>query len=145
MKMRLLVSGTAIVVVPALGVGYMVLGALRIRPFADYTTVRMLLQNSRGLNTGSPVLLQGVEVGKVTGVHTAASGVETTLRVDDTYRIPADSAVRIENLSALGEPYVDSNRRTRCSPSSASPRTCSSSANRSEGRSVSRRRIASVR
>lgn len=97
----------ALVLVLVLGVAYMVLGVLRFDPRTEFTTVRMMLTNSGGIAPNSPVLLTGIEVGKVTAVTKAVSGVEVAFRIDDRYRVPASSAVRVENLSALGEPYIE--------------------------------------
>lgn len=100
-------SLSAIAAVLVLGIGYLSFGVLHLDPFHDRNTVRMLLANSGGVGTGSPVLLSGVPVGKVTEVATVASGVEVRLDLQAQYRIPAASEIRIEALSALGEPYVE--------------------------------------
>ncbi|MFE3229391.1 MlaD family protein [Nocardia sp. NPDC059228] len=97
----------SIVLVLVLGVAYMVVGVLQFEPRAEFTTVRMLLANSGGVAPNTPVLLTGVEVGKVTAVTKAASGVEIALRIDHRYQVPVSSAVRVEDLSALGEPYIE--------------------------------------
>lgn len=97
----------AILLVLIVGIAYMSLGVLKINPFKDFTTAIMLLADSGGIGNDSPVLLTGIEVGKVTAVKKIATGVEVDLRIDNTYKIPANSAIRIENLSALGEPYVE--------------------------------------
>ncbi|PXX58459.1 virulence factor Mce-like protein [Nocardia tenerifensis] len=102
-----LLSLAAIAGVLVLGIGYLSFGVLHLDPFHDRHTVRILLANSGGVGTGSPVLLSGVPAGKVAGVSTVASGVELRLDLHARYRIPAASELRIEALSALGEPYVE--------------------------------------
>ncbi|MEV6558197.1 MlaD family protein [Nocardia sp. NPDC051756] len=99
-------SVTSIVALLAVGIGYLTFGVARVDWFTDYTHTTMTLTNSGGLAEHSPVLLTGVEVGEVTSITNIADGVEVRLRIDTAYRIPTASTVTIENLSALGEPYV---------------------------------------
>ncbi|GAB2552661.1 MlaD family protein [Nocardia heshunensis] len=102
-----LLSATAIAAVLVTGISYLSIDVLQINPMRDHITVRMLLANSGGATADTPVLLSGVRVGKVTAVTTAGTGVEFQLRLDDQYRVPAASTVRVEAVSALGEPYVE--------------------------------------
>lgn len=106
MKLNSLVSLTAIACVLVFGIGYLTFGVVRVDWFKDYTTATMLLTNSGSLAPRSPVLLRGVKVGEITSVDNVDGGVEVKFRVDDKFRIPTASTVMIENLSALGEPYV---------------------------------------
>lgn len=100
-------SLAAIAGVLMLGIGYLSFGVLHLDPLRERHTVRMLLANLAGAGTGSPVLLSGVTVGTVAAVSMVASGVELRLDLQAQYRIPAASEIRIEALSALGEPYVE--------------------------------------
>ena len=52
------------------------------------------------------MLLRGVPVGKVTGTSTSIQASTVDFYVEGQYRIPVDTEVRLENLSALGESYV---------------------------------------
>ncbi|MEV6071391.1 MlaD family protein [Nocardia sp. NPDC052001] len=97
----------AIVLVLVVGVCYLAFGVLRFNPLAHHLTTTMTVPDSGGIGVGSPVLLSGTDVGTVTTIRKVASGVEITLRLADSPRIPIASTVRIENLSALGEPYVE--------------------------------------
>ncbi|WP_405166491.1 MlaD family protein [Nocardia sp. NBC_01499] len=106
MKLRSACSLGAILLVLIVGIGYLAFGVLRFDPIKDYTNATMLLPNSGGLAANSPILLAGVEVGKVTAIRKVASGVEAGIRLDSAYRVPTASTVRIENLSALGEAYI---------------------------------------
>ncbi|WP_405136282.1 MlaD family protein [Nocardia sp. NBC_01388] len=107
MKLRSVCSLGAIVVLLVAGSTYLAVGVLQLDPLAKYTNVRMVLPNSGGLAVGTPVLLTGVAVGSVTGVSKVAGGVDVELRFADRYRVPVSSMVRVEALSALGEPYVE--------------------------------------
>lgn len=100
-------SSTAIAGVLIVAGSYLGFGVLRLDPLVEHRTVRMLVPNSGGVAVGSPVLLSGVRVGAVRAIDGVASGVQFTLNLEDRHLIPATSAVRIESLSALGEPYVE--------------------------------------
>ncbi|MGX1806100.1 MlaD family protein [Nocardia sp. NPDC055321] len=97
---------TSILVILTAGIGHLTFGVARVDWFTDYTHATMQLTNSGGLSPHSPILLTGVKVGEITSVETTSVGVQVELRIDDHYRIPTASTVTIENLSALGEPYV---------------------------------------
>ncbi|BDT99295.1 MlaD family protein [Nocardia sputorum] len=107
MKPRSVLSLGAIAAVSVVGSAYLAFGVVGADPFAEYTTVTMRVADSGGLATGSPVLLSGIEVGEITAVDSTASGVRVTMDIHAMYQVPADSLVTIENLSWLGEPYVE--------------------------------------
>ncbi|MBB5915017.1 virulence factor Mce-like protein [Nocardia transvalensis] len=116
MKAGALASLGGIAAITVLGASYLTFGVVRADPFADYTRATMVLANSGGLGVDSPVLLTGIEVGRVTSVRKAAGGVEVGLRVDADRQVPTDSVVTIEHLSALGEPYVEFRPTTGAGP-----------------------------
>ncbi|WP_067683501.1 MlaD family protein [Nocardia miyunensis] len=107
MNLRATVSLTAIALVLVLGIGYMTVGVLHLDPRRTYLTAELHLPDSGGLGSHAPVLLDGVEVGRADEVRKQASGVLVRLRVDERYRIPLSSEIRVEQLSALGEPYIE--------------------------------------
>ncbi|BCK57341.1 MlaD family protein [Nocardia wallacei] len=112
MKARSVLSLGAIAVVSVVGSAYLAFGVVGADPFAQYTTVTMRVPDSGGLATGSPVLLSGIEVGEIAAVDSTAAGVRVTMDIRAAYQVPADSLVTIENLSWLGEPYVEFAPRT---------------------------------
>lgn len=92
----------AVIVVGALG--YIAALGVRTGPPAARTELSMVVTNLNGLVTGSRVLLRGVPVGAVTAVHPTVEGVTVDFYVDAAHPIPADTVVRLDNLSALGRP-----------------------------------------
>ncbi|MEV5652206.1 MlaD family protein [Nocardia sp. NPDC052254] len=107
MKWSTPISLGGIVAITVAGASYLTFGVVRADPFADYTRTTMVLTDSGGLGVGSPVLLTGLEVGRVTTVRHTPAGVEVGMRLAADKRVPTDSSVTIEHLSALGEPYVE--------------------------------------
>ncbi|WP_280297212.1 MlaD family protein [Nocardia abscessus] len=107
MTARSLFSLASIGLVLILGLTYMTANVLDIDPRRRYIDVELRLDNSGGLGADAPVLLKGTRVGHVDAVRKHAREVRVGLRIDSRYRIPVSSLVRIEQLSALGEPYVE--------------------------------------
>lgn len=108
----------AIAAVLVLSTGYLAFGLLKHEPFAQFTNARVLMANSGTVSVGTPVLLTGVQVGRITAVRNVPDGVEIGFRITSPYRIPVASEVRVENLSALGEPYVNFRPTTHRTPTS---------------------------
>ncbi|MFG1792907.1 MlaD family protein [Nocardia sp. NPDC049149] len=106
MKLGSLASLGGIAAITVLGASYLTFDVVRADPFAEYTHASMVLKDSGGLAVGSPILLTGIPVGKVTSVDSTMSGVEVGFRVNNTDRLPTNSTITIEQLSGLGEPYV---------------------------------------
>ncbi|MGW0181725.1 MlaD family protein [Nocardia sp. NPDC003345] len=106
MNIRSITSLSAIAAVLVFGVAYMGIGVLDLDPRRDHITVGLHLDSSGGLGPGAPVLLHGIQVGRTESVRKEAAGVFVRLAIDDRYRIPAAGDIHIEQLSALGEPYV---------------------------------------
>ncbi len=65
--------------------------------------------SSRGIVRGSEVRLNGVVVGKVTGVHVdpAVFDAVVTLIVSDSLRLPFDSQLIAQSPLLLGEAYLN--------------------------------------
>lgn len=106
MRGRSALSLPAIVAVVLLGAAYLAFGVLRIDPLRTYITATLTMPQSGGLTENSPVLLSGVHVGQILQVRATSEGVEAKFRIDERHQIPLDSPIRVEYLSALGEPYL---------------------------------------
>lgn len=106
MRRELIANVITFIVVLAVGLGTLLFGYMGLRPGTEYTTVTLQLPRSAQLVTGSSVLLRGVRIGEVERVDGDTAGVSVRLKYPRSEQVPADSAVTIEQLSALGEPYV---------------------------------------
>ncbi|MDV6211974.1 MlaD family protein [Rhodococcus erythropolis] len=103
---RTRISVLAMVALAALSVTYMARLGLPISPTTQTRAATMTVPDTNGLLVGSRVLLRGVEVGFVTTIAPNESGISIDWTYDDSYQIPVDSRIRVDNLSALGEPFV---------------------------------------
>jgi virulence factor Mce-like protein len=72
----------------------------------EVRTAQLVITDTNGLVVGSRVLLRGIAIGYVTELTPSAERVDVTWEYDRSYSIPSDSSFRVDNLSALGEPYV---------------------------------------
>ncbi|MGP3708867.1 MlaD family protein [Gordonia paraffinivorans] len=97
-------SAMALVLTTVLGVGYLVVGVLRVDPTRSYTSITVDLTDSSGLTAGSDVVYRGVNIGQVDEVAGRTGGVRVKLTYDADYRVPAETDLKIEQLSSLGEP-----------------------------------------
>lgn len=103
---RTRISVLAMIALAALSVTYMVRLGLPLTPTTQTRAATMTVTDTSGLLVGSRVLLRGVEVGFVTSIAPNKSGISIDWTYDDSYQIPVDSKIRVDNLSALGEPFV---------------------------------------
>lgn len=105
-RLRDVISFLAFGAIIVFVLGYFATLGLRVTPPPDRTKLSMDVPDLNGLVDGSNVLLRGVPVGKVTGVAASLQAATIDFYVDGRYRIPVDTEVRLENLSALGEAYI---------------------------------------
>ncbi len=106
MRARALLSFLAFAAIIVFVLSYFGSLGVRVKPPAHRTNLSMEVADINGLVVGANVLLRGVPVGKISNISTAAQRAIIDFYVDDRYKIPVDSDVRLENLSALGESYV---------------------------------------
>lgn len=107
MKFNAGVTVVILAVATLLGAGYLTFGVLKVEPTARPTRLTLLLDASGGLMPTSQVTMRGIRVGKVTGIRTTATGLKVSIDLDREHAIPADSAISIQNLSLVGEQYID--------------------------------------
>lgn len=103
-------------VMTAFGISY--IGALGVRVGlpSDRTDLSMTVADVNGLVVGSKVLLRGASIGAVSQIGSAVGGATVDFYILDGFRIPVDSDIRLENLSALGETYLSLVPRTEGGP-----------------------------
>ena len=106
LRLRDVVSFLAFGAIIVFVLGYFATLGLRVNPPSDRTNLSMNVPDTNGLVVGSNVLLRGVPVGKVTGTSASIQAATVDFYVEGQYRIPVDTEVRLENVSALGESYV---------------------------------------
>ncbi|MGV9799230.1 MlaD family protein [Mycobacterium sp. NPDC003449] len=106
MRRRDVVSFLAFGAIVVCVLAYIASLGIRVSPPSKRTTLAMDVRDVNGLVVGSNVLLRGVPVGKVTDVTSNANAARIEFYVDGDQRIPVNTEVRLENLSALGESYI---------------------------------------
>lgn len=96
-------------------IGIRYVGVLRYFGVGVYT-VHVQLPTAGGIFQNAEVTYRGAPVGRVTGVHLTDTGVEATLQLNDSPRIPSNVKAVVANRSVIGEEYVDLRPRTASGP-----------------------------
>lgn len=107
MKFNAATTVVVLTVLTVLGAGYLSLSVLHLNPAETPARITLLMNNSSGLLPSSPVTMRGIQVGRVSDIHTTASGLRVSIDLDRAAEIPADSPVSVQNLSLVGEQYID--------------------------------------
>jgi phospholipid/cholesterol/gamma-HCH transport system substrate-binding protein len=105
--MRDVISYLVFAAIIAVVLGYFATLGLRVYAPSDRTNLSMDVPDVNGIVVDSNVLLRGAPVGKVTNTKASAQAATIDFYVDGRYHIPVDTEVRLENLSALGESYIE--------------------------------------
>ncbi|BCO60202.1 MULTISPECIES: MlaD family protein [Mycobacterium avium complex (MAC)] len=116
MKTKGLLSFAAFAVIIAGAIAVIASFGVRVGPPEHRTNLSMSVPDVKGLVVGSNVLLRGQAIGKVTRITTGINDATVDFYIDGAHRIPANTDVRLENLSALGEAYVGLAPRTSGGP-----------------------------
>lgn len=106
-RLTSVLSLISIAVIAVVGATQLVFGIARVSGPGHGVSVVMLIPDSANLVPRSPVLLSGIEVGRVTAVDNTADGVAVRFTLDPGRSVPAASTITIEALSALSEPYIE--------------------------------------
>jgi phospholipid/cholesterol/gamma-HCH transport system substrate-binding protein len=96
----------AYLAVIALFLQYVASLGVRLGPPSHRTNLSMEVATINNMVVDASVLLRGIRVGKVTAIDATPSNATIHFYIEDQYRVPVDSDIRLENLSALGESYI---------------------------------------
>ncbi|OBK50427.1 MlaD family protein [Mycobacterium kubicae] len=99
------VAGLVLTLVVA--TAYLLIGALRVTPFASSYRVTVQLPDSGGLLPNQDVALRGVRIGRVESLQITDRGVNAVASISSTIKIPANAVVHVSALSPAGEQYVN--------------------------------------
>ncbi len=107
MNKRLMPRMIALVVVVVVGVYYIAFDIMQYRLFSRPFVVTVLMPSAGGLYTGADVTYRGVQVGTVGALDVQPDQLAVKLDIDAGEHIPDNGPVRVKELSALGEQYID--------------------------------------
>lgn len=102
-RRQTLLSVAGLVLTLVVASAYLLIGALRVAPFASSYQVTVQLPESGGLLPNQDVALRGVRIGRVASLQITDRGVNAVATITSTVKIPASSAVHVSELSAGGE------------------------------------------
>jgi len=115
-KTRSLMTVLAVLVLLAIGLGYILVAVIQIDPFTRPMRVTVNAARSGGLLDHSLVTYRGLPVGRVNAITLRPGGVQLTVNIDEGTQIPVDTDVDVADLSAAGEQYLDFRPRTDRGP-----------------------------
>ena len=104
---RLLPRMVALVLVIVLGVYYIVFDVLKFSVTSQPFSITVVMPSAGGLYTGADVTYRGVQVGTVNALNLSRTAVSAKLSINAGEHIPDNGVVRVKELSALGEQYID--------------------------------------
>ncbi|PXX53306.1 phospholipid/cholesterol/gamma-HCH transport system substrate-binding protein [Nocardia tenerifensis] len=107
MKLSGPVSLVLLLVLTGVCAAYLTVGVLDLDPRRTTNTVTVLMDSSGGLMQTSQVDLRGMRIGRVRAITATGTGLAVRLELDAKYRVPIGSEVRVSNLSAAGEQFMD--------------------------------------
>ncbi len=99
------VAGLAITLVVA--TAYLLIGALRVAPFASSYRVTVQLPESGGLLPNQDVALRGVRIGRIESVQITDRGVNAVANITSKVKIPASAVAHVSALSPAGEQFIN--------------------------------------
>lgn len=99
------VAGLALTLVVA--TAYLLIGALRVAPFAPSYRVTVRLAESGGLLPNQDVALRGVRIGRVESLQITDRGVDAIANITSTVRVPASAVAHVSALSPAGEQFIN--------------------------------------
>lgn len=111
-----LATFTVFIAIIAVFIGYIASLNIRVSPPAKRTALSLEVADINSIVVDSNVLLRGVRVGKVTQVDTSVTTATIHFYIEGQYHVPVDSDVRLDNLSALGESYIEFEPRSSSGP-----------------------------
>jgi phospholipid/cholesterol/gamma-HCH transport system substrate-binding protein len=100
----------------AVFVGYVASLGIRVAPPVNRTNLSFDVPDINNVAVDSNVLLRGVRIGKVTRIDTSVSAATIQFYIEPQYHVPVNSDVRLDNLSALGETYIELEPRSSGGP-----------------------------
>jgi hypothetical protein len=106
MRIRDIVSFAALAALIGIALTYIGALGVQVKPPDNRVRLSMTVHDINSLVVDANVLLRGVSVGKVTGIDMTVDAATIDFYVDARYKVPVDTEVRLENLSALGESYI---------------------------------------
>lgn len=106
-RQQVWLSVAGLVLTLVVGSAYLLIGALRVAPFASSYRVTVQLPDSGGLLPNQDVSLRGVRIGRVESLQITPTGVNAIATITSQVRIPANSVVHVSALSPAGEQYIN--------------------------------------
>ncbi|MFX0578491.1 MlaD family protein [Nocardia nepalensis] len=107
MSLRTIASAASLIAIVAASTIYISNLGVALGPPEHRITLVMTVGETNGLAVGSNVLLRGIPIGKVSALEPRVDGAVVTFYYDAAHHIPEDTQIQLDNMSALGETYIE--------------------------------------
>ncbi|ADG98500.1 Mammalian cell entry related domain protein [Segniliparus rotundus DSM 44985] len=107
MKFDSKVSLVLLVVLSLVGMVYLGVGVMGVRPTQKFVHFQVMIPTSGGLLDNSPVLINGRNAGRVRAITVVPGGLKVEGEYDAKYPVSKKSVLVIANLSVAGEQYLN--------------------------------------
>lgn len=101
-----LIIFTILTIIALVALGWYYLRLPAVAGLGQYY-IKADLERSGGLYATANVTYRGTTIGKVTEVVPTENGAQATMRIDNSFKIPADATANVHSVSAIGEQYLD--------------------------------------
>lgn len=115
-RQQVWLSVAGLVLTLVVATAYLLVGALRVTPFASSYEVTVQLPESGGLLPNQDVALRGVRIGRVKSLQITDRGVNAVASISSKVRIPASAVVHVSALSPAGEQYINFEAESNAGP-----------------------------
>jgi len=115
-RQQVWLSVAGLVLTLIVATAYLLIGALRVTPFASSYRVTVQLPESGGLLPNQDVALRGVRIGRVESLQITDNGVNALARIASKVRIPANAVAQVSALSPAGEQYINFEAQSNAGP-----------------------------
>ena len=106
-RQQVWLSVAGLVLTLVVATAYLLIGALRVTPFASTYKVTVQLPESGGLLPNQDVALRGVRIGRVESLQITDTGVHAVASITSKVKIPASAFAHVSALSPAGEQFID--------------------------------------
>lgn len=106
-RQQVWLSVAGLVLILVVATVYLLIGALRVTPFASSYRVTVQLPESGGLLPNQDVALRGVRIGRIESLQITDNGVNAVAAITSKVRIPANSVAHVSALSPAGEQFIN--------------------------------------
>lgn len=115
-RQQVWLSVAGLILTLVVATAYLLIGALRVKPFESAYKVTVQLPESGGLLPNQDVSLRGVRIGSVESLQITDRGVNAIASISSNVKIPVSSTANVSALSPAGEQFINFEAQSDAGP-----------------------------